>query len=533
MDKKFKSRLITESSYPLTLSLLLEGEEDAEKAQEASLSTLKAIKSRLDKIKGLINSIPTGAYKSGLSKIIDDKIGKGIQTLMDKAQGGTDPSEDLEAAAKEAGLIAGEADEASKALGAIIKINLAMMQELGAVIKDGGLLDNNDAKDIPLIETLKETDMLNDVALALIDAFDKAYKPPEKEKGFFAKIAAKLGFDFGWGDALGEFDDNKEDLVNAILELTPVEIAKFGQAMFNYGKEDEQATEQIEQQTEKIEDTVEDEAGSEAEEGGESGEGGESDTGEAEERPEFDLMAFVKEKYPELFKALELQSENNPEVEENLEDLDKQIEDGEISPDEVIEDLEADVEEAGEDELEGVEDDGQDPEEAIEEAESELEAAAQEAAESEDPPGVAISKALDDWAAGLSKTSQGALNQAGRLDGLKDSVNASLEALADVVVQEVEKAVQQWRAEHEETLMRSKRFAKKNFDSLENLIPQIAAAMLKKTNESNVKLTKGTIKKSVYKFLNKRFKSDGILTESITTRAESITSRWQKLAGIK
>ena len=182
----------------------------------------------------------------------------------------------------------------------------------------------------------------------------------------------------------------------------------------------------------------------------------------------------------------------------------------------------ADEEKQGEEEVEAEDDLA--PEEAAEEAEEELESAAQEAAASEDPPGVAIAKALDSWAPGLSPTSQKSLQSKNRLQGLKDLVDQSLESAASAVQGEVEKAVQQWRGEHEETLIKSKRFAKKNFDSLQELIPGIAGALLKKTNESGARLTKGAIRRSVYKYLNKKFDTDGMLVES---------KRWQTLAGIE
>ena len=165
-------------------------------------------------------------------------------------------------------------------------------------------------------------------------------------------------------------------------------------------------------------------------------------------------------------------------------------------------------------------------EEAAEEqdtAQSELESAAQDAAGQEVPPGVAIAQALDNWAGGLSDTSQKSLQAKGRMDGLKDVINQALEKAASAIESEVASAVDIWRKEHEETLIKSKRFAQKNFDSLSELIPQIAAQMLKVTSENNLRLTRGMVRRSVYKYLDQRFKRDGMLLES---------SRWQKLAGI-
>ena len=162
--------------------------------------------------------------------------------------------------------------------------------------------------------------------------------------------------------------------------------------------------------------------------------------------------------------------------------------------------------------------------EEVDTAQDELESAAQEVVQEPLPPAAAVAKALDDWAAGLSDSSQKALSAAGRLDSLKDGVASSLEKAADAIAAEVESAVKDWRGENEETLMKSKRFAKKNFDSLESLIPQIASQMLKKTSENRLKLTKGMVRNSVYKFLDKKFKSEGVLFES---------KRWEALAGME
>jgi uncharacterized protein YoxC len=156
-------------------------------------------------------------------------------------------------------------------------------------------------------------------------------------------------------------------------------------------------------------------------------------------------------------------------------------------------------------------------------AEEELEAAAQDAASEPVPPAVAAAKALDDWQAGLSKSSQQALATKDRIGSLKTAINTSLEGGADALAKEVQSAVASWRSEHEETLMKSRRFAKKNFDSLESLIPQLVSMMLKKTSESQLKLTKGMVHKTVHNALSRKFNTSGTLLES---------SRWQKLAGM-
>ncbi len=157
-------------------------------------------------------------------------------------------------------------------------------------------------------------------------------------------------------------------------------------------------------------------------------------------------------------------------------------------------------------------------------AQEELESAAKDAAAEAVPPGVAASNAIDGWNDGLSKTSQAALQSADRLGSLKSDINSSLEGAAEALSKEVQGAIAKWRTDNEETLMKSKRFAKKNFDSLENIIPQLVSAMLKKTSESKVKLTRGMVYKTVAKYLDKKYKADGVLFES---------ARWETLAGME
>ena len=156
-------------------------------------------------------------------------------------------------------------------------------------------------------------------------------------------------------------------------------------------------------------------------------------------------------------------------------------------------------------------------------AQEELEAAAQDAAGEAVPPAVAAATAIDTWNDGLSDTSQKALQSADRLGSLKSDINASLEGAAEALSKEVQTAIAKWRSDNEETLMKSKRFAKKNFDSLENLIPQLVGAMLKKTSESKVKLTRGMVYRTVHRYLDRHYKADGILFES---------NRWEALAGM-
>jgi hypothetical protein len=120
---------------------------------------------------------------------------------------------------------------------------------------------------------------------------------------------------------------------------------------------------------------------------------------------------------------------------------------------------------------------------------------------------------------------------------LKDAIGMALDDSAKAVESEVEAAIQLWRDEHEETLMKSKRFAKKNFDSLQSMIPSLAASMLKKANESRFTITKSSVRKIVFEFLNRKFykKSESILSEHSYkhTEEDMIIYRMNKLAGLE
>ena len=174
------------------------------------------------------------------------------------------------------------------------------------------------------------------------------------------------------------------------------------------------------------------------------------------------------------------------------------------------------------------------------EAQSELEGAVQDATK-EDSPGAAIMAAIDGWYDGLSPTSQKSMDTKDRIGSLKTNLQTAIEGAAETLAKAVGDAVAQWRSQHEETLVKSKRFAKKNFDSLENLIPQLAGELLKKTNESGTKLTRGMVNKFVFRALDKHFGvKSGVLNESLIplrpinqqSQRSSYRDAWQKIAGL-
>jgi len=171
------------------------------------------------------------------------------------------------------------------------------------------------------------------------------------------------------------------------------------------------------------------------------------------------------------------------------------------------------------------------------EIEQELQAAVQKEQGDDQTPGSAAMGALDTWLGGLSATSKKSLASKKRIDQLKNLVQTGLDKTSKAVERQVSNAIKKWRGEHEETLIKSRRFAKKNFDSLQSLIPQLAASMLKKSNESKFSLNPANVDKIVYEFLNRKFYkgSDNILAEETISEQEKdlIVYRMNKLAGLE
>ena len=163
--------------------------------------------------------------------------------------------------------------------------------------------------------------------------------------------------------------------------------------------------------------------------------------------------------------------------------------------------------------------------------------------------------AIDGWYDSLSDTSKKAMDANDRIGGLKSNLKTAVDGASDALTSAVGDAVSQWRGEHEENLVKSRRFAKKNFDSLQDLIPQLAGELLKKTNEAGGRLTKSTVRKSVYSFLNKRFHREPLLSEAFLpandligssktqtqafdesygyTDDELVQHRWMRMAGLE
>jgi len=136
----------------------------------------------------------------------------------------------------------------------------------------------------------------------------------------------------------------------------------------------------------------------------------------------------------------------------------------------------------------------------------------------------AVAKAMSDWGASLSKTSQETLKSKLRGDTLNDLISVAVDDSEAIIRDEVTNAIKDWRSKHEEILIKSKRFAKKNFDSLEKMIPELVVSIMTKANESSLKLTRKMISSSVHRVLDRKFYYSNLMFES---------ARWNKLAGLK
>ena len=149
-------------------------------------------------------------------------------------------------------------------------------------------------------------------------------------------------------------------------------------------------------------------------------------------------------------------------------------------------------------------------------------------------PKIAAKSAIDKWAKSLSKSSQKDLTAKNRLADLKDIVDTAFVDAAKDVESQVSAAVQAWRDEHEEQLIKNKRFSKKNFDSLQSMIPKLAGLMLKTKKESRQSITYEMTKKKIHGFLDNFFfeKQTDVLSEGYE-RKEMLQYRLNKLAGLK
>lgn len=252
MDKILKNRLIKESSFPGTLTMLLEN--DVKKAKKTFDAILKGLASRESKAQSLISSLPSGNYQDTLAANLETATGP-LDVIKSKFEA---MSDDEGSAAKEIGALLAQADDISKQISYILKINRGAMSYMARQVLDSKLHQGDD-KDIPMTTILADNELLDqakeELGAAIKDALNSAQV--KKKKGFFSKMAGKL---FG-SSSLDIDSESKEEMISGILELSPIEIGKFAQAIVSTSKSDEQAADSVESETEKVTSEIEDEAG--------------------------------------------------------------------------------------------------------------------------------------------------------------------------------------------------------------------------------------------------------------------------------
>ena len=264
MNKKFKQRLLSESSYVGTLGLLLEN--DVEKGIASAGRISKAIANRTTKVDSLLGKIPSGGYQDGLKALLakvtenDEEIKK----LLDVSGDGTQ-EEKSKKVGSGVDLLAAQ----SREIKSLLTINQQLMAFLAEQILASDLHKGDD-KDLELKTIFEEADMLDDAKKEMKKVLDKAVQkaPKKKSKGFFASVADALGF----GDTPSVSENIKEaadGLIDAILYLSPLVIFEFAKALQDVSKETAKEDEQIQQETEETQEEITDEAG--AEEGTEEG----------------------------------------------------------------------------------------------------------------------------------------------------------------------------------------------------------------------------------------------------------------------
>ena len=543
MNDKTIQRLISESSHPATLALLIEA--DVDKAKKSVENIIKAMESRVKNLNSVIGGLPSGDYK----KAAEEALQLAVDAIKEQGDQVADASD-----AKTVAGISQAIDGASTELNYLIKLNKALLEYLAKVVVDNKLHQTDD-KDVPLEVWLDENPDVKKGAEKDLDKVLKDVQKPAKKNagGFFKKLMGSL---FGAVEDLSDgIQEKTKDMVTGALSMTPMEVANAAQAFINAGKKDDQAAEKIDSETDKVEDEVPvDESGSEDEEGSEEGseEGGSvaekitaavekaaaaaGDAGKLVIDKLKNLGVFDKFAEAEVNESLihrnslySLLSEKNEISGEEFAQAYKEAEEEnadafeETNPADLAKELngalaDAEIEIVGSDEPSG------DDEKAAAEAESELKSAAEDAINSDQSPTAGALGALEDWEEGLSPTSQKQLQAKDRIGQLKDLVKTGIEAGSSALGDEVSAAIDIWVGEHEETLVKSRKFAKKNFDTLKNVVTQIVSQLV--TKESKNTITKQYIKDVTFTYLDNEFGVNRNLQES------KDLARLRRLAGV-
>lgn len=264
-----KNRIILESSYPDVLAQLLF--EEVEDAAKAITAVQKAFQTRNTQLASLVNSLPSGKYKDGLSAFV-----KSVEEGTDQASKKVDQVDtDNDKAADQVNTISKSYEQLNATVKQVLDVNIALMSNLAKTILDSNL-HKGPNKNIPMIQILEESDLVDSANKELSDAFDSSgVKPIKKPKGFLANIFSKsFGETEEAVELANEVVEQKDSLIGAVLEMTPIEIGQFAQAIVNYGKTDESAASQIETATETASEEAENDPNAKAsEEGGDEQKG--------------------------------------------------------------------------------------------------------------------------------------------------------------------------------------------------------------------------------------------------------------------
>ena len=244
MSEEFKS-LVEFLEKPSLNEILFEEVEDSAKAISAAQ---KAFEKRNTQLQSLIGSLPSGKYKTVLSKLV-----KALDEGLKQSAENDDKVElDSDKAADALASVSASYSSMNKAVKQVLTVNLNMMSSLSRTILDANLHKGED-KDIPMVTILEENELLDDAKKELKTAFKKSgAKPIKPYKGFLATVMdALFGESEEVTDMANEILESEDELIDAILEMTPIEIGKFAQAITNYDANDKAAAEQIDNATKK------------------------------------------------------------------------------------------------------------------------------------------------------------------------------------------------------------------------------------------------------------------------------------------
>lgn len=297
--------------------------------EEVNQEDLSALKTSLQDIEGVIAKLsPLGAkLPNSLSKFLE-KAASATKTGQNFASAlNLQDADGVMGTIKQ--FFGGKVD-LSQALKAVAKIYSQASTAATTITKAaeliGGELEGKigkESKDKPLKDAAEEAGMDPDL---MKQAFTKAFKSARpgmlsRMTDFFKNAGAELK-----GAEIPEFDAGAfaEEAAAALSLNDLVNLGAVSDEIDEPPKED-------------LEDIAEAEPG-EVKTGDEAGGGGEEgDPSKAVKRKDFDLAAFIKEKYPELFKAMTAAGE---EGEDKALDQEVDIEDGDISPEDAVAALE-------------------------------------------------------------------------------------------------------------------------------------------------------------------------------------------------